>query len=265
MEKIFKVVGTDTLLKIFLFLSSVELSRFSRLSKSLPQLQDEAINLAWKAFSLQRWNLPLNIQRKFSRMAAKELFRYLLERNQVPFGKYTTNHLVFGIGKSSELAGWLFLNHSSDGLLQVDVGSQLRTADLRICVQNLSTKEVEFNLENSKFTTIHTISSEEIKDGLLSHLNCYILSKNGHFMDSGRTQQNLKLKYLEFAVISLKIRSPESVKSEPDFLSVLTHIQLRAADEQSADIKPVGEDRIWSSYQALPRGIYILKDQNDTF
>jgi hypothetical protein len=263
--EIFKVVGTDTLVKIFLFLSSVELSRLSRLSKSLPQLQEEAINLAWKAFSLQRWNLPLNIQRKFSRMATKELFRCLLERNQVPFGKYTTNHIVFGSGKSPELAGWLFINHSSDGLLQEDIGSQSRIADLRICIQNLSTKEVAFNLENSKFTTIHTISSEEIKDGLLSHLNCYVLSKNGHFIDSGRRQQNLKLKHLEFAVISLKIQSPESVKSEPDFLSILTYIQLLTAAEQIVDIKPVGEDRIWSSYQALPRGIYILKDQNEIF
>jgi hypothetical protein len=109
---------------------------------------------------------------------------------------------------------------------------------------------------------VQAIESEEIKDGILPCVNAYVISKNGLFLNSPKKTQTLTLNYLEFGVVSLKIQCPDSIKSEPEFLSILQSISFFSDSQELLVVKPVNEEKIWSSYQALPRGIYILKDSS---
>jgi hypothetical protein len=249
-------VGQDIIYVILSFFGPKELCRFGLLSKDFNRRYDSILEKGWFQQTVFRWKLSPATQKKFSKFrSSKEVYEFLLERQQIPYGKYTNNPLVFGQNHSSDLSVWIMLAHSNNGLLKESASSTI--ADLRICLQNLSPYQIPLDVERRNFLSVHTLPSNETKDGTLSCRNIRLLSKN-HDLLTG-LEKTVTLNTYDIAVLSAKVACPDSIHNEPEFLSILTEIEVRVSNNLTVKSGFIPEAAIWDSYEALPRGIFILK------
>lgn len=247
------------LLEILSFFSPQDLWKVGAVSKALTNFAEDSEEMTWKVACSKRWNLQDITLEKLAAHRFKEVYRSFFLKRLLPYGKYSSFQTSFGYGKISKLCGWLLLEHRSSGLLKRN-SENVSDAELRICIQNLSCFSRLLRLSNGGFV-IDLVSCEEVEDGVLSCHYVKLLSKNGIISNSNK-DEILLLPY-EFAVLGVGVKCPKSVENEPDLLAAIEKIQINISDnvqEPPLTIYRDDEDKIWASYQALPRGHFLLKN-----
>lgn len=235
---------------------------FERSSKALRKSCVNQVQTIWKLLCLQRWNLSPTTMEKLSGHDFKDIYRSYLLKFQLPFGKFTSFQVTFGFGKTQRMLAWLLLEHRSNGLL-MQYGRNLYSAELRICLQNISNRTLSLNLERTDAVRIWTVNCDELADGTLPYLSIKVLSKNGVLSNSN--EKYLELRPYEFSVFGIRVVCPPSMNNEPDMLSAIERLEVLYSDQfqtSSLIIHRDSEDKIWSNYDALPRGLFLLKSKS---
>jgi hypothetical protein len=253
------VLEISASLRILIFLFPVEISRFERISLGIRSCIRRCHESYWKHYCIQRWNFPINLQNQYSDNDYRDICRQLVEKKQIPYGKYSSNTVKFGYGRSSSLIGWLMVDHTTDGTVRTTSGKSF--VNLHLCVQSVSSKTIVVFLKNLRY--VSNFSSTEASDNCLSYYDCRIMSKHGILTDSLCVSTEVKLQLFNYFVARWSVELPLTdppVENEPELLSILNRIELYSSEnEVLLTINVVEEEKIWSSYQALPRGAYVVR------
>lgn len=218
---------------------------------------------------------------------------------RIPNGRYTrSQNIIFGAGQLPGINAWYLLGHTSDAKLKKSMSHSKdhqrdgHIVDVRICVENISQKQVLWNINNHESIRVlplpdDTHSTSE-RTTPLEVLSTKIVAWNGE--DPEKVQPRLKdnkheldLHMNDFVLVSCKILCPENIINEPDFLSMLESIQLtlhfpnnnnninnntdnnlKSMGDTSLVLHPREENFIWKHYVTLPNGVTLLKDKATT-
>jgi hypothetical protein len=250
------VLEISASLSILVFLSPLEVTQFERISLITRRCIRRYNERYWKHYCIHRWNFPLNLQNQYSDNEYRDVCSQLIEKRHVPYGKYSSNKIIFGYGRSSSLIGWLMVDHTTDGSIRTVSGNFF--VNLLLCVQSVSTKTIEVFLKN-----LRVVSNSCDHD--LSFFDCRIMSKHGILADSLATSIDaIHLQMFDYFVgrwsLLCPINTDSPVENEPEFLSILNRLELSSNEnEELLTTYVVEEEKIWSSYQALPRGAFVVR------
>ncbi len=279
--------GKDGNARLLEYLTIQDLGSLCMVCKQLHS--DPSVDSAWKWLCCRRWYLkPKNTHKTIhgaNSSSMKEVYKLFHQRNQIPHGHYTNQHnIVFGKVFQNGMALWLLIGHGTTGMLKPSKfqGTVFNRIELRLCIQNVSHIHVRVPM-TADTVEICCNESEEVKDGRLLHTDMNIVAINGIRSSVDSTASSLithiSLGRFEFAVFSFVVYCPESIESEPDFLTMIDNISLKipvtdiispvnvfsTGTHVELTIRKISDESVWSHYQILPNGLVMVRDEQNNW
>jgi len=242
---------------------------------------DHLLDSNWEILTRLRWKTHERMRKNLSVATWKQAYRLLHSRNQIPEGKFSgKNHFVFADGTLPKIASsWVMLKHGNNASLRTSTfqKSTWNVIEVRLCIQNLCSSEIQFSIQPSSLRMV-ALHSDELENDEMLTSNFRCIAFNGVAVDSndglrnGKTTSSQLMKPLEFAVVAFFCYCPCSVTNEPDFLTMMDRIEVvissknlnsGAFDQEDRIVLRMKNDAIiWNMYSTLPSGVVLLKERS---
>lgn len=274
-------LGDNALRHCLSYLLPIDLCQLSQTTKKVDW--NYFLESTWEDLTRRRWRVHERTRKTLSVSTWKQAFHMLHVRNQMPEGKFSGRlHVAFAQGSMpNQFSSWVMLGHGNNAMLRSTSFHQksLNVIEVRVCLQNLSQKCVQFHIHPSSIRIV-AFHSDEVESDELFVSNIHRIAFNGVADEptSVTRPSNVPsvppyvlLNPFDFAVFSCSVYCPRNVSNEPNFLTMIEkfEVSVEGFDEQSGkfDIEEkmtmhmMDDSLIWNMYTFLPSGVVLLKER----